>query len=79
MTKKKLYELPPNTRFQLLEQPKVPPDSNEVSDDLSGVVYKLKNIDGMYSYCTVVHAERCTDVETNEVHHFAAWTEVEAL
>jgi hypothetical protein len=71
MTKKKLYELPPNTRFQLLEQPKVPPDSNEVSDDLSGVVYKLKNIDGMYSYCT--------DVETNEVHHFAAWTEVEAL
>jgi hypothetical protein len=71
MTKKKLYELPPNTRFQLLEQPKVPPASNEVSDDLSGVVYKLKNIDGMYSYCT--------DVETNEVHHFAAWTEVEAL
>ena len=70
MTKKKLYELPPNTRFQLLEQPKVPPDSNEVSDDL-GVVYKLKNIDGMYSYCT--------DVETKEVHHFAAWTEVEAL
>jgi hypothetical protein len=70
MTKKKLYELPPNTRFQLLEQPKVPPASNEVSDDL-GVVYKLKNIDGMYSYCT--------DVETNEVHHFAAWTEVEAL
>jgi hypothetical protein len=75
----KLYELPPNTRFKLLEQPKVPPASNEVSDDLSGVVYKLKNIDGMYSYCTVVHAERCTDVETNEVHHFAAWTEVEAL
>jgi hypothetical protein len=71
MTKKKLYELPPNTRFQLLEQPKVPPASNEVSDDLCGVVYKLKNIDGMYSYCT--------DVETNEVHHFAAWTEVEAL
>jgi hypothetical protein len=71
VTKKKLYELPPNTRFQLLEQPKVPPDSNEVSDDLDGVVYKLKNIDGMYSYCT--------DVETNEVHHFAAWTEVEAL
>jgi hypothetical protein len=70
MTKKKLYELPPNTRFQLLEQPKVPPASNEVSDDL-GVVYKLKNIDGMYSYCT--------DVETKEVHHFAAWTEVEAL
>jgi hypothetical protein len=70
MTIKKLYELPPNTRFQLLEQPKVPPASNEVSDDL-GVVYKLKNIDGMYSYCT--------DVETNEVHHFAAWTEVEAL
>jgi hypothetical protein len=70
MTKKKLYELPPNTRFQLLEQPKVPPASNEVSDDL-GVIYKLKNIDGMYSYCT--------DVETNEVHHFAAWTEVEAL
>jgi hypothetical protein len=70
MPKKKLYELPPNTRFQLLEQPKVPPASNEVSDDL-GVVYKLKNIDGMYSYCT--------DVETNEVHHFAAWTEVEAL
>jgi len=70
VTKKKLYELPPNTRFQLLEQPKVPPDSNEVSDDL-GVVYKLKNIDGMYSYCT--------DVETKEVHHFAAWTEVEAL
>jgi hypothetical protein len=70
VTKKKLYELPPNTRFQLLEQPKVPPDSNEVSDDL-GVVYKLKNIDGMYSYCT--------DVETNEVHHFAAWTEVEEL
>jgi hypothetical protein len=78
MTKKKLYELPPNTRFQLLEQPKVPPASNEVSDDL-GVVYKLKNIDGMYSYCTVVHAGRCTDVKTNEVHHFAAWTEVEAL
>jgi hypothetical protein len=70
MTKKKLYELPPNTRFKLLEQPKVPPDSYEVSDD-SDVVYKLKNIDGMYSYCT--------DVETKEVHHFAAWTEVEAL
>jgi len=71
MTKKKLYELPPNTRFKLLEQPKVPPDSYEVSDDSCGVVYKLKNIDGMYSYCT--------NVETKEVHHFAAWTEVEAL
>jgi hypothetical protein len=70
MTKKKLYELSPNTRFKLLEQPKVPPDSYEVSDD-SGVVYKLKNIDGMYSYCT--------NVKTKEVHHFAAWTEVEAL
>jgi hypothetical protein len=64
---KKLYDVPRNTLFKLAEDPQVPPASLEVSEDL-GVVYKLKNIDGMYSYCT--------NIETNEVHHFAAWTQV---
>jgi hypothetical protein len=66
-TIKKLYEVPRDTLFKLAEEPQVPPASLEVSEDL-GVVYKLYNIDGMYSYCT--------NVETNEVHHFAAWTQV---
>lgn len=66
-TIKKLYEVPSGTLFKLAEDPQVPPVSLEVSEDL-GVVYKLKNIDGMYSYCA--------NVETNEVHHFAAWTQV---
>ena len=64
---KKLYEVPSGTLFKLAENPQVPPASLEVSEDLE-VVYKLKNIDGMYSYCV--------NVETYEVHHFAAWTQV---
>jgi len=67
---KKLYELERNTRFKLAEDPTVPPASLEVTKDFNDV-YKLLNIDGMYSYCI--------DVMTNEVHHFAAWTKVEPL
>lgn len=62
-----LYKLPRGSLFKLLEKPKVPPDA--ISGDLN-MAYKLKNIDGMYSYCT--------DTE-GTVYHFAAWTEVEKV
>jgi len=67
---KELYNLKPNTEFKLAEHPTVPPASLEVSKDFDDV-YKLINIDGMYSYCI--------DVTTNQVHHFAAWTKVKPL
>jgi hypothetical protein len=62
-----LYNLERFKLFKLAEQPKVPPASLHVTPEWNDV-YKLHNIDGMYSYCT--------NVETQEVHHFAAWTEV---
>ena len=61
-----LYNLERFKLFRLadLEDTKVPVAALTPVDK----VYKLHNIDGMYSYCT--------DVETQEVYHFAAWTEV---
>ena len=63
----KLYELDRDTRFKLLEQPRIPPVA---PDGEVGKVYTLRNIDGMYSYVK--------DDEGN-VYHSAAWTEVEAV
>jgi hypothetical protein len=60
----KLYELNPNTFFRLMDNPQVPVDAAEGNPDL---LYKLKNIDGMYSY--VIGSDK-------QVYHFAAWTEV---
>ena len=37
---------------------------------LEGNSYLFRHIDGMYSYCLD---------KDNNVHHFAAWTEVEEL
>jgi len=60
-----LYKLNRGDHFKLLENPTVPPCANE--GDVAKV-YKLKNIDGMYSYVTD---------SDGHVYHFAAWTEVE--
>lgn len=62
----KLYELKRGDLFTLEEQPVQPPDiSDFVIDNFK--VYKLQNIDGMYSYVTD---------QSGTVYHFAAWTEV---
>jgi hypothetical protein len=62
----KLYELSRGMLFTLKEQPKMPPDVFGEVDTQK--VYKLHNIDGMYSYVTDTGGM---------VYHFAAWTEVE--
>ena len=62
-----LYKLNRGDKFKLLEKPTVPPVALEGN---MRKTYKLKNIDGMYSYVT--------DDEGN-VYHFAAWTEVEKV
>ena len=63
----KLYNLYRGDRFKLLEEPTVPPVAPE--GDMRKV-YKLTNIDGMYSHIT--------DDDGN-VYHFAAWTDVEKV
>lgn len=63
----KLYELKKGSYFTLKEQPQVPPAA-PLGDTKKK--YKLHNLDGMYSYIT--------DNKDN-VHHFAAWTEVEQI
>lgn len=60
----KLYELKKYSLFTLAEDPQIPVDEPE---GIPNVIYKLINIDGMYSYIT--------DARGN-VYHFAAWTEV---
>lgn len=62
-----LYKLNRGDKFKLKKEPTVPPVAPE--GDMRKT-YKLKNIDGMYSYVT--------DSEGN-VYHFAAWTEVEKV
>lgn len=64
-----LYDLPRFSLFTLadIEDTKVPVAALTPVDK----VYKLHNIDGMYSYCT--------DVDKQEVYHFAAWTQVNPL
>lgn len=64
----KLYELHRKSRFKLAEDPKTPPGAKLGDKDK---VYILSAIDGMYSYCT--------DEDTHDVYHFAAWTEVEEV
>ncbi len=63
----KLYELPRNTYFKLLEEPTVPPDAPECTQ---GDIYFLKHIDGMYSYCL--------DNNKQPVH-LPAWSLVERI
>lgn len=62
----KLYELPRNTLFRIVGDTEifVPPAAPPVE---RGTVYKLHNIDGMYSYCT--------DTAGN-VFHIAAYSDV---
>lgn len=61
----KLYELHRGELFFLAEKPLEPPDITDTPD--INKLYKLNNIDGMYSHVS--------DTEGN-VYHFAAWTEV---
>lgn len=62
----KLYDLPRGSWFTLSEAPTEPPDiAPKVLNTTK--MYRLKHIDGMYSYVT--------DVDSN-VYHFAMWTEV---
>ena len=63
----KLYELKQGDKFKLLEEAYIPPDAKEGNAE---GVYKLKNIDGMYSFCWG---------PDKEIYHFAAWTEVEQV
>lgn len=66
----KLYELPRLSLFRLIDDhPQVPVDALQPTDTLD--VYKLINIDGMYSHVV--------NNQTKEVFHFAAWTEVNPL
>lgn len=62
---KKLYDLERGAHFRVVHGLDVPPDAPEVE---FGTIYKLHNIDGMYSYCTdkdgnVVHVAAYADVE----------------
>jgi hypothetical protein len=61
----KLYELKRGSFFKLSSPPDIPPDA--LSGDMTKL-YKLNNLDGMYS--------NCVDMDKN-MYHFAAWTEVE--
>ena len=64
----KLYNLKRGDTFLLLEDPVVPVGH---TDDVNWLTpYKLKNIDGMYSYVTD---------KSGNVYHFAAWTEVNPI
>jgi len=63
----KLYDLGRGNTFRLLEDTKAPPD---IGGYPSGKILKLKNIDGMYSYCTD---------ELGNVYHPVAWAEVEKV
>jgi len=60
----KLYELKKNSLFTLDETPQIPVDA---PNGIPNIIYKLHNLDGMYSYVTDA---------MNNVHHFAAWTKV---
>ena len=62
-----LYNLKRGDKFKLLEDPTIPPAARE--GDVSNV-YKLTNIDGMYSHVTDQYGR---------VYHFAAWTDVEKV
>jgi len=62
-----LYNLPRGSKFKLAEDPHVPIAALQPTKEFNDV-YKLDHIDGMYSYCI--------DILTNEVFHFAAWTNV---
>jgi hypothetical protein len=61
----KLYDVPRGTYVKIISEDRVPPGGNSA---VAGLVLKLRNIDGMYSYCTD---------EVGNVYHPAAWTEVE--
>lgn len=62
-TEVKLYDLLRDTYFTF-------------ADSLDSV-FKLHNIDGMYSYCTGVTDDvKLNEDGSNSVYHFAAWTPV---
>lgn len=63
----KLYNVPRNTWVTLAEDTKAPPDIGGYG---KGSELFFHHVDGMYSYCT--------DDEGN-VHHPAAWSEVEII
>ena len=62
-----LYKLKRGDKFKLIADPTIPPCSRHGE---SGVVYRLTNIDGMYSHVTD---------SDGDVYHFAAWTDVEKV
>lgn len=59
----KLYELPRNTRFKLVDGVDV--NCTNIDDE-----YFFSHVDGMYSYCLD---------ENKNVVHFRAWTEVKII
>ena len=64
----KLYEIEPRSLFRIVDDSiKIP---MEAPDMVKEEIYKLHNIDGMYSYCTDNKGKVC---------HLAAWTEVEIV
>lgn len=62
----KLYDLARGSKFKLLPEhvEHIPPAAPSLS---VGLVYKLHNLDGMYSYCTD---------DTGRVVHIAAYAEI---
>jgi hypothetical protein len=69
----KLYNLPRNSKFRIIDPNiTIPPDSPNVDYE---TVYKLHNLDGMYSYCT---RDSIDELDKTPVH-IAAWTDVELL
>lgn len=64
----KLYELHRGERFMLNIDPVMPPDISTYIDRAR--VYRLNNIDGMYSNVSDAHGN---------TYHFAAWTEVDKV
>jgi len=63
----KLYDVPRNSTIRVVEA-ESPPPGGIIPE--AGQVYKFRNIDGMYSYCTD---------KDNNVVHLKAWTEVEIV
>ena len=64
----KLYEVPNNTKVQLLEKPIIP--SGAISVDKGDIIY-FNHIDGMYSHCigknnSLVHIGATTEIKIVE-------------
>lgn len=63
----KLYEAKKGQHFRIVADSKVPPGAATPESDL---VLRLRDIDGMYSYCTD---------NKGRVYHPVAWSEIEIV